>query len=81
MPTLTTHSADAGRNAMAVMPTPPALHLAFDLGNATWLVASSPGIGAPPRVRRLPARDLPGHRTEREAARHHFALGPTHLLP
>ena len=74
MPTLTTHPDDAGATAGPVAPVPATLHLAFDLGNTTWLLASSPAVGAPPRVRRLPARDLASLWAELQAARRHFGL-------
>ena len=74
MPTLTTHLDGARASAGNAVKSPATLHLAFDLGNVTWLLASSPGVGAPPRVRRLPARDLASLGAELDAARRHFRL-------
>ena len=74
MPTLTTHLDGARASAGNAVKSPATLHLAFDLGNVTWLLASSPGVGAPPRVRRLPARDLASLWAELDVARRHFRL-------
>jgi transposase len=50
------------------------LHVAFDLGNTEWTLACTPALTVPPRLRTMPARDLPRLVAEFEAARRHFGL-------
>ena len=52
------------------------LHLAFDLGNTEWTFACTTAAAVAPRVRTMPARDLPRLVAEFEAARRHFGLPP-----
>ena len=52
------------------------LHLAFDLGNTEWTFACTTAVAVAPRVRTMPARDLPRLVAEFEAARRHFGLPP-----
>jgi len=52
------------------------LLVAFDLGNTEWTLACTPALAAPPRVRTMPARDLPRLVNEFAAARRHFGLSP-----
>lgn len=68
MPTMPTRpTADA-------IPFTATLHVAFDLGNTTWTLASAPTLAVPSRVRTMPARDLPRLVRELEAAHRHFGL-------
>ena len=53
MPTVTT------RPIVDELPPDATLHLAFDLGNTEWSLACAPAVAAAPRVRTMPARDLP----------------------
>ncbi len=53
------------------------LHLAFDLGNTEWTFACTTAVAVAPRVRTMPARDLPRLVAEFEAARRHFGLPAT----
>jgi len=52
------------------------LHVAFDLGNTEWTFACTTAAAVAPRVRTMPARDLPRLVAEFEAARRHFGLPP-----
>jgi len=60
MPTMTTRSLFAPTAVST-------LHLAFDLGNLRWALAFTTTGGEPPRVRLMPARELPT--LDREIAR------------
>jgi transposase len=64
---MTTHS------ETAVAPT---LLVAFDLGNRIWKLACRASPADPPRIRTLPARDLPALANELAAARARFRLAP-----
>ena len=66
MPTATTRS---------TLPVP-TLHLAFDLGNRTWKLAFATSIAHAPRLRTLPARDLPQLDAEIATAKARFGLPP-----
>ena len=68
MPTVTT------RPIEDESPQDATLHVAFDLGNTEWTLACTPAVAAPPRIRTMPARDLPRLVTEFEAARRHCGL-------
>ena len=50
------------------------LHVAFDLGNTEWTLASTPAVAEAPRVRTMPTRDLARLVVEFETARRHFGL-------
>ena len=52
------------------------LLVAFDLGNTEWTLACAPAFAVTPRVRTLPARDLPRLDAEFAVARRHFGLPP-----
>ena len=67
MPTLTTRGAAAA---------PPTLLVALDLGNTQWKLACHVSSADPPRVRTVPARDLPTLAAELRAARARFGLTP-----
>jgi transposase len=65
MPTMTTHP---------IAPSETLL-LALDLGNTTWKLAFRVGGPAqPPRIRTVPARDLPALQREIAAAKRRFGL-------
>ena len=70
MPTMTTRS-DA-----SAPPVAPTLLVAFDLGNTVWKLAARVRPAEPPRIRTLPARDLPALAAELVAARARFGLAP-----
>jgi transposase len=66
MPTATTRPTD---------PVPaPTLHLALDLGNTTWQLAFAAGLAHAPRLRTVPARDVPALVIEIAAAKRRFGL-------
>jgi transposase len=65
MPTMTTRGSDAA---------PPTLLVALDLGNTQWKLACRARPADPPRVRTVPARDLPALAAELLAARARFGL-------
>src|SRR4029453_8958651 len=67
MPTMTTRGADA---------VPPTLLVALDVGNTQWKLACHVSSADPPRVRTVPARDLPALTAELLAARTRFGLTP-----
>src|SRR5512138_2146654 len=67
MPTMTTRGSDA---------TPPTLLVALDLGNTQWKLACHVSSADPPRVRTVPARDLPALTAELLAAKARFGLPP-----
>lgn len=50
------------------------LHLAFELGNKTWKLGFTIGLGQKPRERVVPARDLPRVLEEITAAKRRFKL-------
>jgi transposase len=54
----------------------PRLHLAFDLGNREWKLASTTGFGQAPRERTIGARDLPALAAELTQAKRRFGLPP-----
>ena len=68
MPTMTTRGSES---------TPPTLLVAFDLGNTLWKLACRVSPADPPRVRTIPARDLPALAVELGAARARFGLTPS----
>ncbi|MDP1861835.1 MAG: IS110 family transposase [Gemmatimonadaceae bacterium] len=70
MPTVTT------RPIEDESPQDATLHVAFDLGNTEWTLACTTAAAVAPRVRTMPARDLPRLVAEFEAARRHFGLLP-----
>ena len=39
-------------------PSTAVLHVAFELAEKQWVLGFTPGLGQPPRLRRIPARDL-----------------------
>ena len=69
MPTMTTRSLFAPTAVST-------LHLAFDLGNLRWALAFTTTGGEPPRVRVMPARELPTLDREIARAKEHFHLSP-----
>lgn len=52
----------------------PVLHLAFELGQATWKLGFTTGLGQRPRERTIAARDLPALEAEVTRARGRFGL-------
>src|ERR1700731_522069 len=50
------------------------LYLAFELGEAEWKLAFTIGIGQKPRLRCVPARDLPRLQEEIAKAKKRFGL-------
>jgi transposase len=67
MPTMTTRGTEA---------TSPTLLVALDLGNTQWKLACRVNAADPPRVRTIPARNLPALAVELTAARARFGLTP-----
>lgn len=52
----------------------PVLHLAFELGQATWKLGFTPGLGQRPRERTIAARDVTALLAEIERAKERFGL-------
>lgn len=52
------------------------LSVAFELGNAEWMLAMTTRIDQPPLVRSIPARGLPRLQAELLRAKTHFGLSP-----
>ena len=50
------------------------LYLAFELGETQWKLAFSIGLGQKPRLRSMPARDLPRLHEEIAKAKNRFGL-------
>src|SRR5262249_31615194 len=50
------------------------LYLAFELGEAQWKLAFTIGVGQKPRLRSMPARDLPRLQEEIAKAKQRFQL-------
>src|SRR5262244_2578125 len=50
------------------------LYLAFELGEKDWKLAFTIGMGQKPRLRSMPARDLPRLQQEIAKAKHRFQL-------
>jgi transposase len=53
---------------------PPHLYMAFELGQAHWLLGFTVGFGQRPRMRTIPARDLAALQKEIQAAKDRFKL-------
>src|SRR5690242_5102077 len=51
-----------------------ALYMAFELGEAEWKLAFTIGLGQKPRLRSMPARDLPRLQAEIAKAKKRFQL-------
>jgi transposase len=56
------------------IPTTPVLYLALELGQRTWKLASTIGLGQKPRLRTIPARDTAALMAEIAAAKRRFGL-------
>ncbi|MBN1438987.1 MAG: hypothetical protein JW929_06205 [Anaerolineales bacterium] len=54
----------------------PTWYLAFELGWNTWTLGFSVGLGQPPRIRRVDARDLGALEEEISMAKKRFGLPP-----
>ncbi len=50
------------------------LYLAFELGESDWKLAFTVGVGQKPRLRSMPARDLPRLQEEIAKAKKRFEL-------
>jgi transposase len=56
------------------------LYLAFELGDTDWKLAFTIGLGQPPRLRSMPARDLPRLQEEIAKAKQRFQLAADALV-